>query len=78
MKFVGSNRRLPVAEHLTDEEYAILMQTYTMHNSSLPAELRDKFGAHNIQKVVVMPTGNLQVIYHGNEWFVYTPDNKWN
>lgn len=78
MKFVGSNRRLPVASHLTDEQYVNLMQTYAMHNSSLPAELRVEFVAHNIKKVVVMPGGNLQVFYQGNEWFVYTPENNWN
>lgn len=78
MKFVGGKKRLPVAKHLTDAQYVQLIETHMVHNRTMGLEYREKFGLHNIVKVVAMPTGNLQVYYSDGEWWNYTPSRNWH
>ena len=77
MDFVGGNKRLPVAEYLTDEEYIQLMETYAEHNRSLWLEQRDKYSASNIVKIERGENGNLHVYYADGEWWHYTPSRTW-
>lgn len=77
MKFMGSNRRLEVAAHLTEDEYKQLMETYVEHNRHLWQEDRVKYSAANIVKVERGEKGNLHVHYASGDWWHYTPDCKW-
>ena len=77
MKFVGSNKRLPVAKHLTEEEYVQLLETYAAHNRSMGLQMRDKYSAANIVKVKRGKSGNLHVHYADGEWWNYTSSRNW-
>lgn len=70
-------KKLPVAEHLTDEEYRQLLETYARHNAALGSEQRDQYGAHNIVKVERGEKGNLHVHYADGTWWHYTPSRDW-
>lgn len=78
MKFAGSNKRLPVAKHLTDIQYTQLIETHIIHNRAMGLDYRDKYGLHNIVKVVAMPTGNLQVFFADGEWWNYSSSRNWH
>ena len=69
-------KKLPVAAHLTDSEYKILLETYAAHNSSMDFNLRDKYSASKIVKVE-RGNGCLHVHYEDGEWWHYTPDGTW-
>lgn len=71
------NKKLPVAEHLTDEEYRQLLETYANHNAALWPEERDQYGAHNIVKVERGEQGNLHVHYANGKWWHYTLSRQW-
>lgn len=74
---MSMSKRLPVAAHLTDEEYAQLLETYAKHNSAMWIEDRDRYGAHNIVRVERGENGNLHVHYKCGNWWHYTPDRNW-
>lgn len=76
IKFIDKGKRLPVAQHLTDDQYKQLMNTYAVHNRSMGLAYREKYSLANIQKVVVAPKGILKVYYEDN-WWHYTPHHTW-
>ena len=69
-------KKLPVAAHLTDSEYKMLLETYAAHNSSMNLALRDKYSA---SKIVKVERGNdcLHVQYEDGKRWHYTPDGTW-
>jgi hypothetical protein len=72
-------RKIPVAAHLTDPEYQLLMTVYAKHNSSMALEERKKHNLGNITKVVRNPQeGSLKVYFNDNgEWWNYSADGTW-
>lgn len=77
MKFNSSNKRLPVAKHLTEEEYVQLLETYAAHNRSMGLQMKDKYSVGNIVKVKRDKKGNLHVHYADGEWWHYTAQRTW-
>lgn len=69
-------KKLPVARHLTDSEYSILLQTYANHNSSMDFSERVKYTFSEIVKVE-RGQGCLHVHYQNGDWWHYTADGKW-
>ncbi|MEK5069781.1 hypothetical protein [Sporosarcina sp. FSL K6-1508] len=79
MEFVGSNKRLPVAKSLTEEEYKQLLETYAAHNRSMGLAMREKYNLANVVKVKRSKSkpGTLEVHYADGEWWHYTPGRQW-
>lgn len=71
-------RKLPVAEHLNEQEYAILLETYAKHNSSMGLEERKAYTLSDIVKVERNLEENcLNVYYKNGDWWHYTPRKTW-
>lgn len=70
------NKKIEVAQHLSDAEYKILLQTYANHNRSMGLEERKNYTLSDIVKV---ERGNrcLKVYYKNGDWWHYTPDGTW-
>lgn len=72
------DRKLPIAEHLTDDEYKLLMQVYTNHNNSMGLEMRKYYTLSHIVKVVRNPEKRcLEVHYQNGDWWYYCADGSW-
>lgn len=67
---------LPVAAHLNEMEYKLLLQTYANHNRSMGMDQRANYTLSHIVKV---ERGNncLHVHYSDGEWWHYTLSGKW-
>ena len=70
-------KKLPVATHLTDEEYKQLLETYAAHNRSMKMSERVKYSAVNIVKVERGENGILHVHYDDGKWWHYTSERTW-
>lgn len=79
LDYVGDGaKRLPVAEHLSDFEYKVLMQTYARHNSAMGLSERSKYTLSHIVKVDRNLEDNcLNVHYDSGEWWKYYSDYTW-
>lgn len=72
------SKRLPFAEHLTDQEYNLLLETYADHNSSIELNERKNYTLSHIFKVERNIDENcLNVYYENGDLWHYTPDRKW-
>lgn len=69
-------KRLPVAEHLNDSEYRLLLKTYAAHNSSMGHEMRKKYMLENVVKIE-RGQNCLHVHFANGEWWHYTPEKTW-
>lgn len=70
--------KLPVAEHLTDEEYKILLDVYSKHNRSMGLKERENYSLSHIVKVERNTEENcLNVYYEDGSWWHYTPSGEW-
>lgn len=71
-------KKIPVAAHLTDATYKILLNVYAKHNSSVGLKERIRYTLSDIVKVEVNVEENcLNVHYADGEWWKYTVDGKW-
>lgn len=71
-------KKLPVAKHLTDEEYTILLETYANHNAMMGLEERKKYTLSDIVKIERNTSENcLNVHYQNGNWWHYTPLKTW-
>ncbi len=77
LEFIGSKRKLPVAKHLTDEQYRIFIETQAAHNRSWGLDQRDKYGIHNVTKVTASEDGTFHVYYADGNWWHYTKNKDW-
>lgn len=70
--------KIPAAKHLSDGEYALLMQVYANHNRSMGFEDRKQHSLSDIGKVV-RDTKNqcLNVYYKNGNWWHYAGDGTW-
>lgn len=72
------NRRMPVAEHLTESEYKILLASYFEHNRSLPLKLRaDLMASEMVQVVRKDPDRSIEVRYRNGQQFEYGSGGEW-
>lgn len=72
------SKKLPVAKHLNDEEYRLLLETYANHNSAMAMEKRKDYTLSDIVKVERNTKENcLNVYYKNGDWWHYTPDRTW-
>lgn len=75
---INVSKRLPVAKHLTDREYEILLEVYANHNSSMGLEERKNYTLSHVVKVERnLKEHCLNVYYENGEWFHYLPNGKW-
>lgn len=71
--------KLPVAIHLTDAEYRLLLQVYADHNSSIGLKERANFLLSEVVKVERnRKEFCLNVYYRNGEWFKYFRDGTWS
>ncbi|APC50372.1 hypothetical protein BME96_19000 (plasmid) [Virgibacillus halodenitrificans] len=71
-------RKAKVAEHLTDEEYRLLLRVYADHNSSMGLERRKNYSLSHIVKVERNIKENcLHVHYENGDWWHYCVDGTW-
>lgn len=72
------DRKVPVAVHLTDEEYRYFKLAYANHNSSMGLKERQHYNASSIVLIKKNKRKNcLEVYYQNGDWWHYTPDGKW-
>lgn len=71
-------KKLPVAKHLSDEEYTLLLETYARHNSAFGLEKRKDYTLSDIVKVERNTAENcLNVYYRNGEWWHYLSNRTW-
>jgi hypothetical protein len=71
-------KKLPVAAHLSDGEYKLLLQVYANHNRSMGIEERKGHTLSDIEEVVRNTRQNCLEVYFKNEnWWHYTVDGSW-
>ena len=71
-------KKLPVAKHLSDEEYTLLLETYSRHNSAFGLEKRKDYTLSDIVKVERDTSENcLNVHYRNGDWWHYLPNRTW-
>lgn len=71
-------KKLPVAKHLTDGEYVVLMQVYANHNSSMGLEKRKNYTLSDIVKVERDSEEQcLNVHYKNGDWWHYSVNGTW-
>ena len=69
--------KIPVAKHLTDEEYHQLLQTWSDHNASMNFEDCAKYDIGYVVEVIRKENEDLQVCYEDGKSWNYTPDGRW-
>ncbi len=70
--------KLPVAKHLNDDEYNLLLDVYQKHNRSMGLEQRKDYTLSHIVKVERNLEENcLNVHYENGDWLHYTPNGTW-
>lgn len=70
--------KLPVANHLSDGEYRLLLEVYANHNRSMGHEMRKKYSLSDIVKVEKNIEENcLNVHYKNGDWWHYCKDGTW-
>lgn len=71
-------KKMPVAKHLTDKEYMLLIKVYADHNCSMGIEERKNYTLSDIVRVEKnLKEGCLDVHYKNGEWFHYCIDGRW-
>lgn len=71
-------KKIPVAKHLTDSEYFLLMQVYANHNRSMGMEKRKSYTLSHIAKIEVNKEEDcLNVHYKNGDWWHYSKDGMW-
>ncbi|MGQ4668606.1 hypothetical protein ACUIJN_22770 [Metabacillus halosaccharovorans] len=70
--------KIPVAKHLSDNEYILLMTVYANHNSSMGIEKRKKYTLSDIVKVERnIEEKCLNVHYKNGDWWHYSTNGTW-
>jgi hypothetical protein len=71
-------KKLPVAAHLSEGEYKLLLQVYANHNRSMGIEERKGHTLSDIDEVVRNTRQNcLEVYFKNKNWWHYTVDGSW-
>lgn len=71
-------KKLPVAAHLNNEEYQLLLEVYANHNRCMGMEKRVNYTLSHIVKVEKNVIENcLNVHYTNGDWWHYAKDGTW-
>jgi hypothetical protein len=71
-------KKIPVAKHLSDQEYLLLMTVYANHNRSMGLKERISYSASNIVKVKRnLKEKCLEVYYSNGNWWHYSFNGTW-
>lgn len=74
----GYNQKLPVAKHLSDQEYHVLLTTYAKHNACMGLKYKEKYSLSHIVKVERNVKDDcLNVHYDNGDWWKYYSDGTW-
>lgn len=72
------SKKLPVASHLSDLEYKLLLQVYADHNSSMGLIERTDHTLSDIVKVTSdLKKKALKVYYRNGNWWHYSINGTW-
>lgn len=75
---VNQVKKTPVAKHLSNSEYQLLMTVYANHNQSMGLKERGNYNVSNIVKIVKNPKEKcLEVYYENCNWWHYSADGTW-
>lgn len=70
--------KLPVAKHLTDDEYKLFLRVYQLHNRSMGLSEREKYSLAHVVKIERANKGrSLRVHYDNGDWWYYSFDGTW-
>ncbi len=70
--------KLPIAGHLTDEEYMHFLQAYALHNRSMGLDERRNYTLSNITTIERDVKENCFNVYYDNgNWWHYAKDGTW-
>lgn len=70
--------KLPVAKHLTDDEYKLFLNVYQLHNRSMGLAEREKYTLSHVVKIERVGKGKcLRVHYDNGDWYNYTLSGEW-
>lgn len=70
--------KLPVAKHLSDDEYKLFLDVYQLHNRSLGLAEREKYTLSHVVKIERANRGKcLKVFYENGDWWYYSADGTW-
>lgn len=71
-------KKFPVASHLSDSDYRLLLKVYANHNSSMGMIDRKNYTLSDIVKVKRNNKEKcLEVYYADGEWWHYAADGSW-
>jgi len=72
-------KKIPIAEHLTDEEYSLLLNVYANHNRSMKLDDRKNRTLSDIVKIVrISGEKSLMVYYKNGDSWRYSEDGTWS
>ncbi|MEC1768314.1 hypothetical protein [Schinkia azotoformans] len=75
---MSTNKKFPVAKHLTDREYQLLLTVYANHNRAMGIEKRKDYTLSDIVKVKRnLKEKCLEVYYRNGDWWHYTTKGEW-
>lgn len=71
--------KFPVAKHLSDGEYKLLLKVYASHNRSMGLDERKHYTLSDMVKVKRnLNEKCLEVYYSNGTWFHYFPNGTWS
>jgi hypothetical protein len=71
-------KKIPVAKHLNDKEYVLLLKVYADHNGSMGLEKRKNYTLSHIVKVERnLEEKCLDVYYKNGDWWHYSVNGTW-
>jgi len=72
-------KKIPIAEHLTDEEYSLLLNVYANHSRFMKLDDRKNQTLSDIVKIVRISGGKSLMVYYknGDSWR-YSEDGTWS
>ncbi|UKS67697.1 hypothetical protein [Rossellomorea marisflavi] len=71
-------KKIPVAAHLNDSDYLLLLEVYANHNRSMGLEKRIDYSISHIVKVEKDQDEDcLKVYYENGDWWHYARNGEW-
>ena len=70
--------KIPVAKHLSDDDYKLLLTVYADHTRTMGLKKRENYTASHIVKVEKNVKENcLNVYYENGDWWKYYRNGTW-
>lgn len=72
------SKKIPVANHLSDNEYKLFLQVYAEHNRSIGLKERANYNLSEVVRVERnIKDKCLNVFFRNGEWFKYYVNGTW-